>query len=59
MGPLSVALDSPVFNQGFGPPQRQEPMLVQTFVAELPIEAINIGIFHRFTGPDERQLYAG
>ena len=34
-------------------------MLVQTLVAELPIEAFDVRVLHGFAWLDERQLYAG
>jgi hypothetical protein len=37
--------------------KRDEPVLVQTLVAELAVEALDAGVLVRLAWPDERQLH--
>ena len=37
---------------------RDEPVLVQTLIAELTVEALDVRILDRFTGPDKVQAHA-
>src|SRR5579884_4328423 len=51
-----VVIDSPLFDGFPGIVQRQEPVQVQAFLAELAVEAFNIAILHRPSRRDEGQL---
>lgn len=59
MRPLGVVLDTPLLNQPLGVAHRDEPVLVQAFIAEPPVEALDIGILHRLARPNERQRDTG
>lgn len=58
MRAFGVLLDAPVFDQGFGLAQRHEPMLIQAFIAEFSVEALDVCILHGLAWSDERQLHA-
>lgn len=49
----------PLADEASGLDQAGEPVLIQAFVTELAIEALNIAILHRLPGLDELQPNAG
>lgn len=53
--PLGVVLDTPFLNQTPGMAHGNEPVLVQTSIAESTVEALDVSVFHWLAGPDERQ----
>ncbi len=59
MRPVGVVLDTPLFNQLLGMTHGDEPVLVQAFIAEAPVEALDIGTLHRLARPNERQRDTG
>jgi hypothetical protein len=57
MSPLGVVLVTPGFDDLPQFCHRDEPMLVQGLVAELTVEALDVGIFVRLAWQDRRQLH--
>ena len=49
---------APGFDDDLGFGARAEPPDVQVFVAELAVEALDVGVLHRLVGLDEAQLDA-
>jgi hypothetical protein len=37
--------------------QAEEPVCVQTFISESPVEALDIGVFHGLSGTDKTQFH--
>lgn len=58
MGPAGVVVDSPSFNDPPDHVQAPEAVLVQAFVAEAAIEALDEGILDRFARSDGMPLDA-
>ena len=56
MRSLGVLLDAPVLDDATGGRKGQEPVLVQTLVAKLAVEAFDVRVLVRFAGPDEGKL---
>jgi len=54
--PGCVVRHAPGLDHGSGMSQAREPLLVQTFIAEPPVEAFDEGDLHRFAGVDEVEL---
>ena len=52
---LLVVVLTPVFDQGAGFRQHREPVLIEAFVANLAVEALDVGVLHRLAGLDELQ----
>lgn len=46
MGPFFVVFSPPRFNHELGFLQGQKPMLVETFIAKLAVEALDKGVLH-------------
>ena len=55
MWPFRVVLLTPRFDRPSGMIHRDEPVLVQTLVAELAVEALDVLVLDRLARPDERQ----
>jgi hypothetical protein len=55
--PHLVVVLPPGFDDLAGLIQTDKPMLVQTLVAELAVEALHVGVLHRLARPDEVQLH--
>src|SRR4029450_8688589 len=53
-----VVIDAPRFDQRAGFGDARKPVLVQAFVAKLPVEAFNKGVLDRLARSDEAQLHA-
>ena len=58
MGSIGVVLDPPVLDDPPGLGDGDEPVLVEAFVVEPPVEALDVGILDRFAGPDELEPHA-
>ena len=56
MRSFGVVLDAPSFDDAACVRQVDEPVFVQTFVAEFPVEAFDIRVLIRLARADERQL---
>src|SRR5690606_8073008 len=56
MWPLSIVVLPPLLDELPGMAHRHEPMLVQAFISELAVEALDITILLRFAGLNEAQL---
>ena len=54
MRALGVVLDAPRFDEPAGMAYGQEPMLVQTLIAELAVETFDLGILIRLPRSNER-----
>ena len=57
MWSLGVVLDPPVLDRSARVCHREEPVLVQAFVAELAIEALDVRVFDRLAETDEAQTH--
>ena len=57
MRSFGVVLDPPLLNDTLRLGHGDEPVLVQTFVPELAVEALDVRILIRFARSDERQLH--
>src|SRR5690606_36246723 len=55
---LGVVLEAPTLDNRTGVGQVHKPMLVQAFVAQPAVEALDVGVLHRLARADERQAYA-
>ena len=51
-----IVIDSPLPDHGSCMTQGMEPMFVQAFVPEFPIDALDKGILGRFSGLDQLEL---
>ena len=51
---LRAVFDPPVFDHAARVRHADEPMLVQTLVVKLSVEALDIDVLDQFAGPDER-----
>lgn len=58
MRPIAVVVFSPTLDSNLSFSQCDEPVLVQTLISKLPIEALDIGILDRFSWPDVIELDA-
>ena len=56
--PLFIVLSSPGFNHALRFLQRQQPVLVQTFIPKRPVEALDKGVLHRLSRLHEGQVRA-
>src|SRR5262245_12217346 len=56
--PHGVVVDAPGFDQGTRLDEAGEPLLIETLVAELPVEALDERILDRLARPDKPQLHA-
>jgi hypothetical protein len=57
-GVARVVLDPPLLDDSPCVCRRQEPVLVEAFVAEPSVEALDVRVLDRFAGPNEVQVYA-
>ena len=55
MRAFGVILGAPGFDDLARLRHRDEPVLVQTLIAESSVKAFDVGVFDRLAGPDERQ----
>jgi hypothetical protein len=55
---LGVVFDAPGLDDPSGLSHRDQPVFVQTLVAELAVEALDVCVLIGPAGPDERQLHA-
>ncbi|MPN40286.1 hypothetical protein SDC9_187822 [bioreactor metagenome] len=55
MGPLGIVFLPPVFDDLTGMAHRHEPVLVQTFIPELTVEAFDVSILLWFAWLNEAQ----
>ncbi len=53
MGPLGVVVDPPSFDDLAGVAEIEEPVLVEAFIAEPPVEGFDEGVLGRLAGLDE------
>ena len=51
--PHFIVVLSPGFDDLARMIQADEPVFVEAFVAELPVEALDVGVLNRLAGPDE------
>jgi hypothetical protein len=58
MGPERIVLHTPLLDSLPGFPQTGEPFLIQTFLTEPAIEALNMAVLYRLAGVNEVQLDA-
>jgi len=56
--PTLIVVDTPRFDLGLCVLDRRELMDVEALVAEAPVERLDVGVFHRFSRPNEIELYA-
>ncbi len=56
--PLFIVLSSPGLNHKLRFLQRQKPVLVQTFIPKLAVEALNKRVLHRLPWLNEVQMHA-
>lgn len=59
MRPLGVVLESPALDDGSSVRHADEPMLIQTLVAQPAVEAFNVGIVDRLPNPAEFRAWMG
>src|SRR5882724_12202174 len=52
-----VVIDSPSFDESLSISQTNEPVLIQTFVPELTVEAFDVSVLDRFSRVDEMKLH--
>ena len=57
MGPDLVVVLPPGRDNGAGVLQRDEPVFVEALVAELPVEALDVGVLGGLSGLGQHQLY--
>ena len=55
--PLFIVLSSPGFNHELRFLQRQKPVLVQTFIPKLAVEALDKRVPHRFSRLNKVQMH--
>ena len=53
-----VVIAAPGRDDRLGVLERREPVFVEAFVAELAVEALDVGVLGRLAGLDQQQLYA-
>ena len=58
MRPDGVVVDPPGFDRRLRVGQADKPVLVQTFVAKLPVEAFDVRVLDRLAGSNEAQRHA-
>jgi hypothetical protein len=58
MGPFGIVLDPPRFDDLPRLLQRREPVLIQAFRPEMPVETLDVRIVRRLAGPGEFELHA-
>ena len=56
--PHGVVIDTPRFDRSLGARQADKPVLVQTLVAKLPVEALDVRVLDRLARSNETQLDA-
>src|SRR5690606_39946469 len=54
---LGVVLEAPTLDNRTGVGHVHKPMLVQAFVAQPAVEALDVGVLHRLARADERQAH--
>jgi hypothetical protein len=53
-----VVIDPPGLDDAPRVVETEKPVLVEGLIAQLAVEALDVGVLNRLAGPDEVQLYA-